>query len=189
MFTVSDLKDYIFCPRLIYFKKIHKFKEPLKNNALVQEGALLHKNRLKYKQYSYKILKGFNENKKEVKLFSQKLNLCGVVDEIFFYSKEIIPVEYKFSKYTGTVYDCNILQLTLYAYLIKTIYKVSVKKGYLFYIKDKVVPIEIIFQDEDFLKCDLCLKELELFINSQEFPEVLENKEKCNSCYFRKICV
>ncbi|MDX8337024.1 CRISPR-associated protein Cas4 [Candidatus Cetobacterium colombiensis] len=189
MLTVTDLKNYIYCPRIIYFKNLHKFSEPLKNNSLVQEGSDLHKKRFKYKNYLKKIFKEFEFNKKEVKIYDKNMDICGVVDEIFFSSKEAVPVEYKFSNYTGEIYETNLIQLTLYALLIKKTYNINVLRGYIIYTRNEVKCIEVIFEDMDFVNCLDNIKKLRENFLQEYIPELNENIEKCNSCYFKKICI
>lgn len=189
MLTVTDLKNYIYCPRIIYFKNIHKLSEPLQNNTLVERGNDFHKKRFKYKNYLKKRFKEFEFNKKEVKLYDKSINVCGIVDEIFFSSKEAMPVEYKFSNYTGEVYETNLIQLTLYALLIRKTYNINVFKGCIIYTRNKVECVEILFEDEDFINCLKNIKKLKEAFIREDIPKLNQNIEKCNSCYFKKICI
>lgn len=189
MFTVTDLKNYIYCPRIIYFKNLHQFSEPLENNSLVKEGSNFHKKRFKYQNYIKKIFKEYESNKKEVKIYDEDIDICGIVDEIFFSTKETIPVEYKFSEYMGEIHETHLIQLTLYALLIKRNYNVTVLKGYIVYTRGAIKCIEVVFEKEDFANCLENINMMKKIFLGQYIPNLNLNIEKCNSCYFKKICI
>ncbi|MGL5983216.1 MAG: CRISPR-associated protein Cas4 [Cetobacterium sp.] len=189
MFTVTDLKNYIYCPRIIFFKNLHQFSEPLENNSLVKEGSDFHKKRSKYKNYIKKIFKEYESNKKEVKIYDENIDICGIVDEIFFSTKEAIPVEYKFSNYTGELHETHLVQLTLYALLIKRNYNIAVLKGYIIYTRESIKCIEVVFEKEDFINCLKNINKMTEILLEQYIPKLNTNIEKCNSCHFKKICI
>ncbi|SJZ37504.1 CRISPR-associated exonuclease Cas4 [Cetobacterium ceti] len=188
MISATDLKNYLYCPRIIFYKKIHNLKEPIKNNILIKEGIKKHITKLNKNKYICKFLEGFIERKVEFKIYNEKLKLIGVIDELYFYEDELIIIEYKNSIYKGEVNNGELFQLIFYSLLVRNEYKKKINKGYIFYMKGKKKIAEIIFEKEDYLKCIKIIKNIFKIIDDEANPEVLENHEKCRGCEYKRLC-
>lgn len=98
-------------------------------------------------------------------------------------------MEYKFSEYMGEIHETHLIQLTLYALLIKRNYNVTVLKGYIVYTRGAIKCIEVVFEKEDFANCLENINMMKKIFLGQYIPNLNLNIEKCNSCYFKKICI
>ncbi|MFA5573381.1 MAG: CRISPR-associated protein Cas4, partial [Candidatus Bathyarchaeia archaeon] len=83
--TTSDVIEYLFCPRFVYF--IHCLRIPQREGRLikVQKGRVVHKSKEKtnlgYLRKSYSV----SDKLVGVYLNSKKYRIRGVMDEVLFF--------------------------------------------------------------------------------------------------------
>ncbi|RLI71914.1 CRISPR-associated protein Cas4 [Archaeoglobales archaeon] len=173
MIDVSDLIQYLYCPRKIYFIKVMgiKLKKPK-----MEFGKELHgKLRIKFDgDILYNLY-----------LESENYEIKGVVDAVIKQKNNYYPVDAKFTRFNKLFYGWK-MQLVAYAVLIEENFGVTVKKGYIYFIDEKrLKEVEIVSEDKKALR-DI-VKKVERIINEEKIPNV-EKSKKCEYCEMKKLC-
>ncbi|MCZ7668794.1 MAG: CRISPR-associated protein Cas4 [Chloroflexi bacterium] len=133
MFRVIDLKQYVYCPRILYFHTVLPAVRPLTYkmeagiNAHTQEEGREKRRSLK----SYGLTTG--ERSFNVPLYDAESGLSGELDMLIETETELIPVDYKQSKKPGKHFK---MQLAAYGRLLAQTHPSgkSVKRGFLYMI-------------------------------------------------------
>lgn len=191
--SVTDVKHYFYCPRIVYFEKVLHAKPILGSQQ--ESSQELHEEYVK-KELRRKdaILYSpeFVEAKKMffVHLLSTKLGLQGVVDCIIKTKrKEFIPVDYKNMKSNkGKVWTDHKYQLTAYALLIDENYSTCVKRGIINYILEKhAIQLEITPTIKTHVK--RALGHIKRIIQEEKLPSMRVAKKKCSGgCGYKYLC-
>ena len=190
--SVTDITQYIYCPRVVYFDKVLHSPRILGSQQADSRAAHVRlqekeKRRIAAKYYSQE----FNEADKQfsVPLESKTLRLRGLLDLLIQASDEYIPVEYKYMLSSrGKIWPDHKYQLAAYALLLDENYKTTVKRGYLNYVNEDLV-----------LRCDIpdaskrytrrLVEEICELVTSQRIPPVTVPISRCTGgCGFRWIC-
>ena len=87
----------------------------------------------------------------DITLSSKKDFFHGKLDELLFLEDgTIVPLDYKFSEYTGRVYDTYKYQLAMYSMMIEENYNVKSRKGYIVFTRSNNKLKEIKYDEKDF---------------------------------------
>ena len=125
----------------------------------------------------------------DISLSSKKNFFHGKLDELLFLEDgTIVPLDYKFSEYTGKVYDTYKYQLAMYSMMIEENYNVESRKGYIIFTRSNNKLKEIEYNEEDFSKVRFFVNDILEIINKGIYPLDVENKNKCKDCCYRKFC-
>ena len=124
----------------------------------------------------------------EIKLYSNKLGLKGIVDKIEINDDLFIPFELK----TGSppkkgVWPGHKIQLIAYLLLIKEHFNKKIKHGFVEYITYKEKRHIVINPFSEQRVYDL-VKEINSLFSSKKVPQIIENKNKCNACNLKEQC-
>src|SRR5271157_4858815 len=118
MITVSDVKQYLYCPKIIYFDHVLHVPKPLdqkletgkeKHDSITtkekrRKGAIFYDQELDQAEKLFRVA-----------LESNILGLRGVLDYLVKTEREFIPVDYKFgSSHSGAVHLNHKYQLAAY---------------------------------------------------------------------------
>lgn len=187
--SVSKVMDYIYCPRNIFFMDVLGIEKNEKSYK-VKTGKDIHNEKLrKNKFYLRKDLKVVKKEM-NVTLSSKKNMLYGKVDEILFLrNNTIVPLDYKYSEYTGKIYDTYKYQLSMYSMMIDENYKVKSRKGYIVFIRADNKIIEVEYGNKEFEQIKKYLKNIREIRNKGYYPLEVEESEKCDDCYYKKLCI
>lgn len=191
--TVTDIKHYFYCPRIIYFERVLHAKPMLGSQQ--EFSREIHeeyvKKELRRKDaifYSREFVKA--EKLLFVQLSSDKLGLQGVIDCIIKTGKgEFIPVDYKnMESNRGRVWMDHKYQLTAYALLIEENYSTCVKRGIINYIPEKlVIQIEITPTMKTHVK--RVLGHIKRIIAEEKLQPIRVAKQKCTGgCGYKYLC-
>jgi len=173
MIDVSDLIQYLYCPRKVYFIKVMgiKLKKPK-----MEFGKELH-DKLRIKCDGDIIYNLYLE--------SESYGIRGVVDAVIKENDNYYPVDAKFTRFNKLFYSWK-MQLTAYAVLIEENFDVTIRKGYIYFIDEKKLEeIEIAPEDKKALR--EMVKKVETIINEEKIPNV-EKSRKCEYCEMKKLC-
>ncbi len=192
MITVSDVKQYLYCPKIIYFD--HVLHVPKPSDEKLQTGKEKHdsitakekrrKGALFYDPELDRADKMFR-----VSLESSTLGLRGILDYLVRTDKEYIPVDYKFGcSHNGGVHLNHKYQLAAYALLVEENFKTIVKRGYIHYSKDKV-NVEIDLNDEIRRRALKMLREIGRIVEEEIEPIGTRNTGRCTDCEYSRYCV
>ena len=191
--SVTDIKHYIYCPRLIYFDKVLHAKPIFGSQQ--EDSKELHedyvKKELRRKDAIYYSPEFVGAEKLLfTSLSSGALGLQGNVDCIIRTAKEeYIPVEYKnMSSDKGKVCMDHKYQLVGYALLIEENFGTVVKRGFVNYIPETVIlQMEIMPAMKSYVK--RVLGHIKRIIKDEELPPIRVAKHKCTGgCGHKQTC-
>ncbi len=187
--TPSEVIEYIYCPRFIYFMNVLKIEQHEEERELVLAGRNLHDKKLiQNKEYLRKKI-GCIGKELDVYLSSSNLKLAARVDEVlFFQNNEAAPLDYKFTFYENKIYSTHKAQQTLYAMLIEEKFKMKVEKAYLVFVRSKnhIEEIQITHKMRD--RALFIVDEIFNILKYNYFPEPTGSKERCLDCTYRNLC-
>jgi CRISPR-associated exonuclease Cas4 len=186
--TPSDIIQYLYCPRFIYFEKVLDIPQYEEKSYKAMRGRNLHDRKEKMnKDYLRKKL-GVIEKYQEQYMTNNMLR--GIVDEVLILDDgKAAPLDYKFAQYKDKVYSTYKTQLACYAWLIEENFGLPVEKGFLVYTrsKSKLVTVNL---DRGFIN-DVKEKAGEIvdIIENNRFPKATRYKSRCRDCTYRNICI
>lgn len=200
MFTVTDLKQLAYCPRLVYYayclpgvRVAPTAKMTMGHAANKATEDLEHRRSLR----AY----GLNEGQREFDLWleSESLNLCGRLDMLISTPSaegvEFIPVDFKDS-IPGTIRARRVppavqhnwaVQLTAYAMLVEVARGRPVRRGFLYYIPTRRAR-EVIFTDALRGEVREGLRAIEEIVTTERQPPPTAHRQRCAACEYRRLC-
>ena len=188
--TPSELMEYFYCPRYVYFMKYLDIKQNEEKRYKVTKGREIHNYKTEInKEYLRKKL-GVKDKIIDKKMYSKKYQIHGIVDEVLFLDDNTAaPLDYKFSKYNKRIYKTLKYQMTMYALMIQDLYDLKVEKAFLVFVrsKDYLRPINI----SDKMKKDVIryIDDYIKIINKGKFPESTKYSKRCLDCTYNNICI
>lgn len=182
--TVTDLKQYTFCPRIIYFTYVLPVPRPVtkKMDFGKEEHFQLDslEKRRKVKRYGL-------ENGERVfhsHLFSQKLGIDGKLDLHIIQERECYPVEFKHS---GQMFFNHKIQLACYAMLLEDSLNRSVRTGFLYLIpKNEIIPVPLTMELRDYVR--ETIDAIRDTIEKSAWPKPTKYHHRCRECEYRRYC-
>ncbi len=189
LITMSDVLEYQFCPRFIYYMYVLDIPQNEEKYYKVLRGREVHKTkRDTNKEYLRKKL-GVVRKESEVYLVSKVHNIKGIVDEVLFFSDGTAgPFEYKFAEYKERIFRTYKSQLVLQGILIRDNFDVEVNRGYLCYTRSNNRIQEVRFRVSDFNNALGVVREIIEVIQKGYYPRETGYKMKCINCTYRNIC-
>lgn len=188
--TPSEIMEYLFCPRFIYFIHCLNIPQHEEQRYKVLMGREVHKKKSKMNKDYLREKIGCIKRELLVYMVSERYHLKGEVDEILFLKDNTIaPLDYKFTEYKERLYRTHKIQSILYSLLIMDNYGSQVKRGFLCYVRSKNLLKEIVFKDGDFEKINDIIKEIVFIIQKGYFPKGTHYKNKCVDCCYKNICL
>ena len=188
--TISDVLEYLFCPRFIYFMHCLGIPQYEESRFKVIKGREVHdEKRIINTEY---LRKKLGVVRKEINVFiaSKNHHIKGIVDEILFLEDgTAAPFEYKYAEFKDMIFQTYKFQLVLHAMMIKENYKIDVKKGFICFTRSNNHIEEIIFTEKDFKKAIEIIDEILEIIDKGFYPGKSRYKNKCIDCCYSNICV
>lgn len=188
--TPSEVIEYLYCPRFIYFMNTLKISQHEDRRKLVTKGREIHDLKLvQNKDYIRKKI-GVKEKYQDIYLSSRNLKLVGKIDEVLLLDNDTMaPLDYKFSEWNNKLYKTYLIQQVLYSLLIEENYNTKVESGFIVYVRSKnyVHKIDINLKMQE--KAKKIVAEIFDILNLNFFPKACSAKRKCQDCTYRNICV
>jgi len=188
--TISDVLEYLFCPRFIYYMHCLAIPQNEGSRFKVIKGREVHdEKRISNTEY---LRKKLGVVKKEINVFiaSKNHHIKGIVDEILFLDDgTAAPFEYKYAEFKDTIFQTYKFQLVLHAMMIKENYNIDVKKGFICFTRSNNHIEEIVFVEKDFKKGIEIIDEILEIIDKGFYPGKSKYKNKCIDCCYSNICV
>jgi len=188
--TVSDVMEYLFCPRFTYFMHCLGIPQHEEKRYKVLKGRALHDAREKVNR-SY-IRKKLQCVRKDVAVYlvSKRNHLKGEVDEVLFLEDgTAAPLDYKFAEFKDKVYRTHKYQSALYGLMIADNYGVAVNRGFVCYTRSNHLVKEVKLSGKDFERAIALVNEVLEIIQKGFYPEATKYKVRCVDCTYRNICV
>lgn len=186
-FQVTDLKQFAYCPRILYYHTILPQVRPVTYKMV--EGTLVHQeNEGRSRRRSlkaYKLAEG--ERRFNVPLFSPEMRLSGELDMLIETPTEWVPVDFKNAKREGVHYR---LQLLAYAELLKQVYAdlaKPIKRGFLYLIPLRRA-VEVKFTPALRRKLNGSLAAMTDIALHERMPMPTKQVRRCVDCEFRRFC-
>lgn len=186
--TPSDIIQYLYCPRFIYFERVMHYPQFEEKEVKVQKGRELHDKKLEdNKAYLRKRL-GVQEKWQEVYLSHGALR--GQVDEVLRLDDgTFAPLDYKFAKYEEKLYTTYKTQVFCYAWLIAQNYGVEVNRGFIVYTRSKDHHVETIpVSAEDLASVSEAVEAVASVAGGAQFPPATRVRSRCKHCTYSNIC-
>ena len=191
--SVTDVKHYFYCPRIVYFERVLHARPLL--------GSQQEDSQQRHEEYVRKELRrkdtvyyspDFVGASKQlfVQLSSARLGLQGVLDLLIRTRQgEYVPVDYKMMESDqGRVWMDHKYQLVAYALLIEDCLGGPVKRGFINYIpEDLVISLEITPTMKTHVK--RVLGHIKRIIREEKLPPIRVAKNKCTGgCGHKNLC-
>jgi CRISPR-associated exonuclease Cas4 len=184
LFSVTDLKQYDYCPRILYY---HRCLPDIRPTTTKMEVAIRrHEDEPKRALRRTIPLEGLEaaERHFDVPLLSTALGLVGQVDELIFAAGVIIPVDYKLARKAQPHFK---LQLAAYAMMAEEIYQTPVKFGLLYLIQARKT-VQIACSSQLRQKVVKAVGEMRRIVKTESMPAPPDSIHPCLECEFRRFC-
>ncbi|MHA1813925.1 MAG: CRISPR-associated protein Cas4 [Candidatus Thorarchaeota archaeon] len=172
--TPTDVKQYVFCPRVTYFTRVMRLKPIMGSQQ--EESQKMHERLADLEKRRESLLKKrlpFTVVKKEfeVSLRSDRLRVRGKADLIVTTDDgEIIPIEFKaMTSLRGRLRFDHKYQLIVLAILIEESRKKTVRRGFVHYMSDEST-VELRLTDSLRRMALTYLRRIEQMIESGTLP-------------------
>ncbi|MCK4696413.1 MAG: CRISPR-associated protein Cas4 [Candidatus Cloacimonetes bacterium] len=187
--TPSEVIEYLYCPRFIYYMNVLKINQHEHRRTLVNKGREIHQLKMvRNKEYLRKKI-GAIDKKLDVYLTSEKLKLVGRIDEVlFFKNNEAAPLDYKLAFWEKRIYKTLKIQQTLYALLIEENFDKRVNKAFLVYVRSRNHLEEIRITENMKKEALVIVNDIFDILNLNYFPGKTKDKNKCLDCTYRNLC-
>lgn len=185
LLRVIDLKQYVYCPRVLYYQLILPAVRPI--TYKMEEGILVHHTAVANEKRRQLRTYGLTSGQRyfDVPLQSTELGLTGKVDLVIETEREYIPVDYKNSPKLGSHYK---LQLMAYGRLLaEDAAPKTVQRGFIYLIPQRTA-VEVRFTKSLQRKLDRALQETEAIYAHEAMPPPTKQRAKCTDCEFRRFC-
>lgn len=190
MITPSEVMEYLFCPRFIYFMNCMNIPQHEEQRYKVLKGRELHEKKASENREYLRKRIGCVGKEILVYVASPVIRVRGVVDEILFFADgSAAPLDYKYTEYKDYLFETHKVQSVLYAMLIKDIYQKPVSKGYICYVKDGTKLKEILYKPDDFQHATEVVDEMFKIILRGYYPKKSKSLNRCIDCCYKNICV
>jgi CRISPR-associated exonuclease Cas4 len=192
LISVTDIKHYCYCPRIVYFEKVlhaepryesqqeesRRIHEELDEKEKRRKGALY---------YSKELLEA--EKFFRVQLASNTLKIQGTIDCLIRTATDYVPIEYKNTlSDLGKPWSDHKYQLLAYALLIEEVYGTTVKTGYIDYIPEKII-VRIDFSSTMKTYTRKIIEAVHTMIAQERPPLISVSPRKCTGgCGYKWIC-
>jgi len=182
---VSDIKQYFYCPRVVYFYYVLPVK--VKTTFKMEYGKDQHirweelEKRRTFRKYKLQDA----EREFNVAVNSDRLGLYGKLDLLIKTPLEYIPTEFKHTE--GQVSMGHRYQLIAYSLLVEDFYHVTVRRGFVYLIIPKLVEEVIISQDAR-VQVKKVMSKIRKMIQNEEMPEANIIRSRCRDCEYLNFC-
>jgi CRISPR-associated exonuclease Cas4 len=191
--SVTDIKHYVYCPRLVYFDKVlHAtpvFGSQQEDSKQLHEDYV--RKELRRKDAIYYSPEFVGAKKLMFTQFSSgSLTLQGNVDLIIKTARgECVPVEYKnMNSDKGKVCMDHRYQLVAYALLVEENFGTIVKRGFVNYIPEELI---LQFEITPTMKSHVkrVLGHIKRIVSDEVLPPIRVAKQKCGGgCGHKQMC-
>ncbi len=185
--TVTDVRQYLYCPRVVYYTYCMPVKRPTTVTYKMIEGQKQHEEAADRERRRSLRAYGLKEGERlfQVRLRSLRLGLSGRLDMVIITSREVIPVEHKFS--SRRVSSNHLYQLAAYALLVEERWHRPVRRGFVYFIPAKHAE-EIAITANRRTRTTRALYEIRQMIASESMPTPTRYRGRCTDCEFRRFC-
>ncbi len=187
-FRVTDLKQWVYCPRVLYYTMCLPKIRPVtyKMEAGKEAGRSEEEREERRSLHPY----GLEEGRREfdVSLSSSRYGLRGKADLVVWIENpppgEFVVVDYKLADIAGEHFK---QQITAYALLLEEMSGLRAKCGYLYFIPKRRAE-RVQFTSRLREKLLTTLKSMHYMLHTETMPAPTPNRNKCLACEFHRFC-
>lgn len=186
--TPSEIIEFMYCPRFIYFMKCLGIRQYEENRYKVVKGRNVHEDKSKQNvEYVRKKIGGAVKYQ-NVYLVSKTIGIRGIVDEIYkLKDGSYAPLDYKYAEYKEKDFLTYQTQMALYSLAVEEMYNCTVSKMFLIYVRSKNILKEIDFDEKLRKQTKKALEDYKKVIYGY-YPKATRYKARCLDCCYRNIC-
>ncbi|MFA0960324.1 CRISPR-associated protein Cas4 [Roseivirga sp. BDSF3-8] len=185
--TPSHIIQYLYCPRFTWFEYVLTLPQYEEKQHKVMRGRELHDRKLEENKGYLRKRIGVKDKQEDIYLTNGLLR--GRVDEVLTLQDDTLaPLDYKFARYEGKLYDTYKTQLYCYAWLIEENYGGEVNCGYIVYTRSKNKLLEVPVARKDVEKVKAAADSIQTIIGGKTYPKATKYKKRCLSCTYRNVC-
>lgn len=184
-FRVIDLKQYAYCPRILYYHTVLPAVRPVtfKMEAGISAHVQAEQRERRRTLRAYSLQHG--ERAFNVPLYSRELALSGELDMLITTGDELIPVDYKATSQEGPHFR---LQLMAYGRLLEEARPgYHVRYGFLYLIPERRA-VEVAFTKRLRSRLERALRDMQTIAGRQQMPQATSRRGRCVDCEFRRFC-
>ncbi len=188
--TISDVLEYLFCPRFIYFMHCLEIPQHEEMRFKVLRGREVHEEKRSINPHYLRKKIGVLRREQNVFLASKEHCIKGIVDEVLFLDDgTAAPFEYKFAEFKGKIFRTYRNQLALHAMMIQEQFKVEVTRGFICFVRTRDHVEVVALSEKDFERAREIVQEILKIIGTGYFPKKSRSRVHCIDCCYRNICV
>ncbi|MGH9861019.1 MAG: CRISPR-associated protein Cas4 [Candidatus Acidiferrales bacterium] len=182
---VHDLKQYVYCPRVVFYDTVMPVerKQTVKMKRGKEEEFRLDALEKRRSLQRYRLQEG--ERRFHVRLESARLGLSGKLDLLLSSPAGYFPVDFKYTR--GRPRRNHVYQLAGYALLVEDEYRVSVDTGFLYLVAIQEI-VRIPLTEELKRKTLSLLGEIRQMTREAILPPPTDLRSRCEACEFRNYC-
>lgn len=185
--TPSHIIQYCYCPRFTYFEHLLRVPQSEEKEHKVMRGRDMHD--LKTSQNVDYLRRRLGVVDKRLDCYLTNALLRGRVDEVLFLADgTAAPLDYKFAKWEGRLYETYRTQLACYAWLIAENFGVPVTRGYLVYTRSKHHVEEVPVAPDEVRAVQDAARGIREVMEKNLYPKATRVKKRCEHCTYRNIC-
>lgn len=185
LLTVSDVKQFTYCPRIVYFGYCLPVKK--KTTFKMEDGTAEHEDTAERERRRSLRAYGLEQGERRfgVHLCSGRLGLTGLLDMVIVTDREVIPVDFKCT--TAEPGLNHKYQLTCYALLVEDMWNRPVRRGFVYLIPRKCSREVAITTGMRNLAMRT-LARMRTMIRAESMPAATRKKARCLECEYRNYC-
>lgn len=190
IFTVTDLKQYAYCPRIVFYTYCLPLVRPV--TGKMEEGKIAHEAVREREQRRTLRVYGLEEARRhfDVAVFSWELGLSGRIDLVLEVEgkggrREWIPVDYKQTERRAGPHLRR--QLTAYGMMLEETWGGEVRRGFLYSLlarRAEEVPLTSALR-QAVREIVAVMREM---VERERMPEPPPSRRACVNCEFRRFC-
>jgi CRISPR-associated exonuclease Cas4 len=182
---VNDLKQYEYCPRIVFYNTVMPLDRKVTFKMQRGTEAEFHLDALEKRRSLRRYKLGDGERRFHVWLHSARLGLSGKMDMLIVSSQGYFPVDFKYTR--GRPHRNHISQLAGYSVLAEEQYQTTIETAFIYLAPvGELVAIKITKE----LKEEVSdrLSNMRKMILDEIVPPPTQVRARCAECEFRNYC-
>ncbi len=185
VFVVTDLKQYAYCPRIVYYTYCLPLLRP--TTGKMEDGRLAHEEMRRKERRRTLAMYDLGEGKKhfDVVVASERLGMRGRIDLVIETEEEWIPVDYK---QTDRRVGAHIRQqIGAYGILLEETMGVRVRRGLVYSLlgqRVEEIPLTARLRRE----VEETVAAMREMVKRERMPDPPASSRQCMDCEFRRFC-
>jgi len=189
IFVVTDLKQYSYCPRIVYYTYCLPLLRP--TTYKMESGTEAHREARKKEERRTLAAYGLTEGKRhfDVWVESPTLGLRGRVDMVIEVNsgaeQELIPVDYKQTERKSGVHIRR--QIAAYGMMVEETIGGVVRRGFIYSLLTRKAE-EIALTERLREEVRQAVAALRAMVEREAMPDAPASRRACVHCEFRRFC-